>query len=123
MVDQNSNVDTLINLTERILSELELLTSTTKAEALAKFQTDFLGTEQKRKIYDAIDGEKDSQALSEVVDCSLRSVQAFIKDLQEKDLIDFSKNGKAIIPRKAISKIATYYTHLNIINAGGNENG
>lgn len=119
MEDQNN---ALIALAERILSELELLTSTIKATALVKFQSD-LGTDPRRSIYQAIDGEKDSQALADSVGCSLRTVQLLIKELQEKDLIDVSKRSNSFIPCKSISKIATYYARLDIINAGGGVNG
>lgn len=122
MENKNGSEKSLIALAERILSELELLTSTTKAAALVRFQKDILGTDQKRSIYDAIDGEKDSQALADAAGCSLRTVQLLIKELQEKDLIDVSKRSRSIIPCKAISKIATYYAKLDIVNAGGQDN-
>lgn len=88
-----------------------------------KFQSEILGTDQRRSIYEAIDGEKDSQALADAVGCSARTVQLLIKELQEKDLIDVSKRSKSFIPCKSVSKIATYYARLDIINAGGGVNG
>jgi len=42
-----------------------------------------------------------------------------IKDLQEKDLIEVIRRSNAYIPKKSISKIATYYAKLDIMNAGG----
>jgi len=40
-MNQDENLKLLVTLTNRILSELELLTSATKAAALVRFQKDF----------------------------------------------------------------------------------
>ncbi len=122
-MDQNESLKVLVVLAKRILSELELLTSTTKAAALVRFQNDVLGTELQRKIYDAIDGEKDSHAIAAATGASPRAVQLLIKDLQEKDLIEVSRKSNAYIPSKSVAKIATYYAKLDIMNAGGGNNG
>jgi hypothetical protein len=119
MAEQSNERDKLVILTERILSELELLTSSIKAQALIRFQSDFLNTNQKRGIYETVDGEKDSQALANANGCSLRAAQLLIKELQDNDLIIIQKQGNANIPAKSTSKIATYYARLDIINAGG----
>lgn len=122
MEEYTANMDTLILLGKQILTELQLLTLATKVTALERFQGDFLTTDQQRKIYDAIDGEKDSQAIADATGAALRSVQVLIKDLQERDLIEVTKKSKANIPSKSIAKIATYYAKLDIANNGGNEN-
>lgn len=121
-MEQDNDLNVLVSLASRILSELELLTSGTKAAALDRFQSDFLVTEQQRKIYEAIDGERDSQAIADVTGASLRAVQLLIKDLTEKDLIDVTKNARSKIPSKATAKIATYYARLDIESAGGKTN-
>lgn len=121
-MEQNNDLSVLISISRSILSELELLTSTTKASALIRFQNEFLVTEQQRKIYTVIDGEKDSQAIADAAGASLRAVQLLIKDLTEKDLVDIEKKGRANIPIKATAKIATYYAQQDIANAGGNTN-
>ena len=121
-MEQKNDLAVLISISRSILSELELLTSTKKAEALIRFQNEFLVTEQQRKVYGAIDGEKDSQAIADAVNASLRAVQILIKDLTEKDLIDTEKRGRATIPSKDISKIATYYAALDIVNVGRTAN-
>lgn len=112
----------LILLGKQILTELQLLTSSTKATALIRFQQEFLTTNQQRLIFDAFDGERSSQAIAEDTGISLRSVQQLIKDLQDRDLIDFEKRGKAVIPIKSPSKVATYFAAKDIEN-GGQENG
>ena len=123
MQESNRYTDTLILLSEQILAELQLLTSSTKAAALMRFQNDILITEQQRKIYNAIDGEQDSQTLATTTGASLRAVQLLIKELQEKDLIDVTRKSKSNIPMKSTAKIATYYARMDISNTGGNENG
>lgn len=121
-MEQNNDLSVLVSISRSILSELELLTSAVKAAALIRFQNEFLVTEQQRKVYEAIDGEKDSQGIADATNASLRAVQILIKDLSEKDLIDIERRGRSTIPSKATSKIATYYAKLGIINAGGNKN-
>ena len=116
----NTDLKTLNSICSKILSELELLTSATKASALIKFQSEFLITDQQRKIYEAIDGDKDSQALAVASGASVRSVQTLIKSLLEKDLIDVERKGHSVIPIKSTSKIATYYAKQSILNVGGN---
>lgn len=121
-MEQSNDIATLISLARSILSELELLTSATKATALIRFQSDFLLTYLQRRIYAEIDGEKDSQALADAAGASLRAVQLLIKDLTEKDLINIEKRGRATIPSKAVGKIATYYARQDIIKAGDSTN-
>lgn len=113
----------LVSISRSILSELELLTSATKAVALMRFQNDFLITDLQKRMYTEFDGEKDSQAVSDASGASLRAVQLLIKDLVEKDLISVEKRGRSIIPSKATAKIATYYARQDIIDAGGEING
>lgn len=115
-----ADLNELILLGKQILSELQLLTSSTKAAALVRFQKEFLTTNQQRLIFDAFDGERSSQAIAEDTGISLRSIQRLTKDLQDKDLIDFGKRGKAVIPIKSPSKIAVYYATKDIKNGGQN---
>lgn len=122
-MEQNNNLGILILIARDILSEVELLTSATKAAALVRFQSEFLNTEQRRKIYEAIDGDKDSQAIADEANASLRAVQLLIKELTEKDLVDIEKRGRFLIPRKAAAKVATYYARQDIIDAGGMSDG
>lgn len=103
-------------LLQEILSELQLLTSKTKANALIKFQKDYLITEQQRKIYQAFDGDKDFQAVASLTGASLRSVQLLAKGLIENDLVDYEKRGRFTILRKSTAKIATYYARQEIEN-------
>ena len=119
IMETDKNVSMLISISRNILSALELLTSSIKASALARFQKEFLITGMQKKIYAEFDGEKDSQTIADVVGSSLRAVQLLIKDLAEKDLIDVQKRGHAIIPYKNYSKIAIYYAHQDILNNGG----
>ena len=118
-METDKNVSMLISISRNILSELELLTSSIKASALARFQKEFLLTSMQKKIYAEFDGVKDSETIADVVGSSLRAVQLLIKDLAEKDLIDVQKRGHAIIPYKNYSKIAIYYAHQDILNNGG----
>ena len=115
----SNDISVLISISSNILSELELLTSSIKASASARFQNEFLLTDLQRKIYSEIDGEKDSQAIADAAGASLRAVQLLIKDLSNKNLINIQKRGHAIIPHKSISKIARYYAQQDIHNNGG----
>jgi len=103
---------------QKILSELELLTASTKASAIIRFQQQYLTSDQQRNIYKAFDGERDAQAIADETKASLRSVQLLISDLQRNDLIDIVKRGHSSIPQKSIAKIATYYALLDISTAG-----
>ena len=108
----------LISISREILSELQLLTSTIKANALNKFQREYLVTEQQRKIYEAIDGDRDYQAIADATGASLRYVQLLGKGLIEKDLVDYERKGRSIILYKSTAKIATYYARQEIQNGG-----
>ncbi len=118
-MNENTDLNELVSLASRILSELELLTSATKAASLNRFQSDFLATEQQCKIYEEINGERDSQAIADAAGASLRAVQLIIKDLMDKDLINVTKKARSNIPSKSTAKIATYYAKLDIENVGG----
>lgn len=107
-----------ISCLQKILSELELLTASTKANAIIRFQQQFLTSNQQRNIYAAFDGERDAQAIADETSAALRSVQLLISDLQKNDLIDVVKRGHSSIPQKSIAKIATYYARLDISSAG-----
>lgn len=118
-MEQTNELSTLIQICRSILSELELLTSATKASSLNRFQNEFLVTDLQRKIYEAIDGERDSQAIADVTGASVRAVQLLIKDLNDKDLISVERKGRSTIPSKETSKIASYYAKVDIMSAGG----
>ena len=118
MEDQNEILNALLEICKKILGELELLTSTSKANSLIRFQRDFLGTDQRRNMYQALNGEYDSQGISNATNVPLRTVQAFIKELVENDLVDYDKRGKALILRKAVSKISTYYARKDLEMVG-----
>ena len=118
MEGQDEVLLALLDMSKRILAELELLTSSIKATALIRFQREFLGTVQRQNMYQAINGENDSQGISQTTNAPLRTVQSFIKELVENDLVDYDKRGKALILRKAISKISTYYLRKDIEMAG-----
>lgn len=122
-MDEYTHTETLIKIGEQILAELQLLTSATKAAALLRFQNDFLVTEPQRKMYEAIDGEKDAQEIADIAGVSLRAAQLLIKDLVDNDLVNVTKRSRSKIPCKATDKIATYYAKLDIINIGGSNNG
>jgi len=123
MEERNTvSYDELLCIGRQILAELQLITVSTKVAALVRFKQEFLTTSQQRLIFDAFDGERSSQDIAEDTGISLRSVQQLIKDLQDQDLIDFRKRGKAVIPIKSFSKVATYFATKDIEN-GGQEHG
>lgn len=101
-----NNVEVLL---EKILEELSLLSVSIKSEALSCFYSEFLNTENRKKMYELFNGENDAKSISEQIGCTPRAVRMFIQNLIEKDLINFHKDGNAIIPEKSVSKIAVYY--------------
>ena len=96
-----NNVEVLL---EKILEELSLLSVSIKSEALSCFYSEFLNTENRKKMYELFNGENDAKSISEQIGCTPRAVRMFIQDL-----INFHKDGNAIIPEKSVSKIAVYY--------------
>ena len=101
-----------------ILRELRLLTIGMKSEALLNFRKDFLITKQREIIYDSIDGVNDLKDIARKACCSDRSVQLFIKELFEKDLINTSKQSNRTIPEQSIDKIAFYYANYYMKKGG-----
>ena len=97
-------------LLEKILEELSLLSVSIKAESLCSFNSEFLNTDNRKKMYELFDGVNDAKSISEQIGCTKRGVNMFIQDLISKDLINFHKNGNSIIPEKSVSKIAVYYS-------------
>lgn len=108
-------------LLEKILEELSLISSSIKAEALNNFYMDFLSSDNRRKMYELFNGEKDAKIIAEIVGCTPRAVNIFIQELIEKDLVSYHKDGKAIIPEKSVSKIATYYSNKKLLKEIANE--
>lgn len=106
------------DLLKKILEELSLLNSSIKSEALNNFYTDFLNTENRKKIYELFNGENDAKKIAEQVGCTQRAVSMFIQELITRDLISHHKEGNSIIPQKSISKIAVFYCKKKLETEG-----
>ena len=106
---EDNKLSTTNELLKAILDEMSLLTVQIKFEAQQAFQKEFLTTQARRDIYGKIDGKRDTSELSKETGASLRSVQHFIKELEEHDLIEIKRDGRRRIPEKAIHKIAFFY--------------
>ncbi|MGE5484983.1 MAG: hypothetical protein ACM3X4_08215 [Ignavibacteriales bacterium] len=99
----------MIALLRQIREEVSLLTVQVKAEAVDRFDREFLTTPQRRRAYEAFDGCTGVNEIAEIAGCGARAIQMFIKELEEKDLIDVVRDGNAKVPARAITKIALYY--------------
>lgn len=109
----------IINILQQIRDELSLLTVQLKSEAQNRFFKDFLTTGQRKAIYNSFNGERDAAEIAKIADCSLRNVQMFIKELEDKDLIEIRREGRTKIPMRAVHKIALYYALQDLDNEGG----
>lgn len=96
-------------LLEAILQELSLLTVSMKANALQRFNKEFLVSDMRRKAYELFDGTKTLKEISEEIGEKQNSVQIFAQQLVAKDLLVVTKQGNNKIYSKSISKIAIYY--------------
>ena len=96
-------------LLEAILQELTLLTVSTKATALQRFNKEFLISDMRRKAYELFDGTKTLKEISEQIGEKQNSVQIFAQQLVAKDLLAVTKQGNNKLYAKSIAKIAVYY--------------
>lgn len=108
---ENSNIERLLN---ELLEETKLLTVQTKAEALKKFSNEFLTSDLRRQMYEALDGERTLQQISSDTGCKINTLQIFVQQLVDKDLVDFDTRGNARIISKSLSKIAVYYANKQL---------
>lgn len=106
------------NIIEKLLRELleetKLLTVQTKSEAIQKFNADFLTSNLRRQMYEAIDGERTLQQISRDIGCKLNTLQIFAQLLVDNDLVDYHMKGNARILSKSLSKIAVYYANKEL---------
>lgn len=103
---ETTRIETLL---ETLLQEVSLLTVQTKAEALKRFNQDFLTSDLRKQSYLLFDGTKTLKEISDITGLKQNSIQIFAQQLVEKDLIDVTKQGNNKLYSKSISKIATYY--------------
>ena len=101
-----TKIETLL---EVLLQEVSLLTVQTKADALKRFNRDFLTSDLRKLSYPLFDGTKTLKEISDLTGLKQNSIQIFAQQLVEKDLIDVTKQGNNKLYSKSISKIATYY--------------
>ena len=101
-----NNVEKLL---KELLEETKLLTVQLKAEAIRKFNNDFLTSELRRQMYEGFDGERTFQQISSDINCKPNTLQVFAQQLVDKDLVDYIMKGNARIISKSLSKIAVYY--------------
>ena len=96
-------------LLEAILQELTLLTVSTKATALQRFNKEFLISDMRRKAYELFDRTKTLKEISEQIGEKQNSVQIVAQQLVAKDLLAVTKQGNNKMYSKSITKIAVYY--------------
>lgn len=101
-------------LLEALLQEASLLTVQTKADAMRRFQKDFLTTDLRKQAYPLFDGTKTLKEISEQIGQKQHSVQVFAQLLVDNDLLDTKKQGNNKLYAKSISKIAKYYAKLDL---------
>lgn len=109
----------VINILQQIRDELSLLTVQLKTDAQNRFFKEFLTTDQRKAIYNSFNGERDAAEIAKIAECSLRNVQVFIKELEEKDLIEIRREGRTKIPIRAVHKIALFYASQDLNKEGG----
>ncbi len=101
-------------LLKELLEETKLLTVHAKAEAIRKFNADFLTSDLRRQMYEAFDGVRTFQQISTDINCKLNTLQVFAQQLVDKDLVDYEMKGNARILNKSLSKIAVYYANKEL---------
>lgn len=97
-----------------LIDEVQLLTVSTKADALEKFNKDFLTSELREKMYSAFDGQRTLPEISKDLCCKLNTLQIFAQSLVDNDLVDYTIRGNARIISKSVTKIAIYYARKTI---------
>lgn len=108
------NTETIESILKELLEETKLLTAKTKAESLRRFNNDFLTSDLRKTMYAAFDGERTLPQISSDIGCKVNTLQIFAQQLIDKDLVDYEMQGKAKIISKSLSKIAVYYTNMDL---------
>lgn len=108
------NSETIEKILRELLEETKLLTVKTKAESLRKFNNEFLTSDLRKAMYAAFDGERTLPQISNDIGCKVNTLQIFAQQLIDKDLVDYEMQGKAKIISKSLSKIAVYYTKMEL---------
>ena len=101
-----NKIETLL---EALLQEVNLLTVSTKADALKRFKKDFLTSDLRKQAYPLFDGTKTLKEISDQIGQKQHSVQVFAQQLVENDLLDVAKQGNNKLYTKSTAKIAIYY--------------
>jgi hypothetical protein len=63
----------------------------------------------RRRTYESFDGSRTLQQISSDTGCKLNTLQIFVQQLVDKDLVEFEIKGNAPIINKSLSKIEVYY--------------
>ncbi|MFT4104725.1 MAG: hypothetical protein QM657_03110 [Lacrimispora sp.] len=113
------NENRQIELLEEILEEIQLLSVSIKSDALQKFNKEFITSDLKQEMYNSFDGMRTLQQISEDIKCKINTLQIFAQQLIERNLVDFTVQGKSRILKKSTSKIALYYTNKSLEDGGG----
>lgn len=104
----------LEELFKELLDEVKLLTVQSKVAALQKFNAEFLTSDLRRQMYEAFDGIRTFQQISNDINCKLNTLQVFAQQLVDKDLVNYEMKGNARILGKSLSKIAIYYANKEL---------
>ena len=108
---ENSKIEHLLT---SLLEEVKLLTVATKADALEKFNADFLTSDLRKAMYSAFDGQRTLPEISKDINCKINTLQIFAQSLVDNDLVDYTTRGNARIINKSVTKIAIYYARKTI---------
>ena len=100
-------------LLKELLEETKLLTVQAKAEAIRKINGEFLTSDLRRQMYEALDGSRTLPQISNDISCKINTLQIFVQQLADKDLVDFDIRGNARIVNKYYTNKATIYYCLH----------
>lgn len=101
-MEQNEHDSEITRLLRSIDTSLKILVVKEKAAIIEYISTQYLTTDNRKKMYPLFDGEHSFDEIGEAVKTSRETVRQFAEALEQEGLVEYVKDGRANKPKAVI---------------------
>jgi len=107
-----TDYDDILRILREIVVLLRVLTAERRKLAEQRFANDVLTTAERRKMWQALNGERTSRSIAQTAGVTIRAAQMFIRELESRGLVTVREDGQAKIATPDPLAILEHYCDM-----------